>query len=238
MGRGTRTWWLWARAWGQSRGLSGQGLPQACVPPRCPHEVPPSPCRTPIKPVTAAPRVPGAGRGHRGLPGRGGNGGWGPGDTQGCRVRARVPPPPKRHPPQRPPIPVVPGKASESDSEPELLGGAAGPPRLKKRRKKNGGARGRSPPPAMAEEMAAIWGGSRGGPSLLQQRLGEGSGRLQGAVGSTLQQSYSTATAATHCLHLARLRLARHDLCAMAATVDIVTTCRLLPKVHRELPAL
>ncbi|KAM9591518.1 LOW QUALITY PROTEIN: biogenesis of lysosome-related organelles complex 1 subunit 3-like [Morphnus guianensis] len=153
-----------------------------------------------------------------------------------------------------PPLPrVVPGKASESDSEPELLGGAAGVPGAglkvpgeaseteEEEEEERGGQRPK-PPPAMAEETAAIWGG----PSLLQQRLGEGSGLLQGTVGSALRQSYSTATwplggalgrtqatAATHCL-----RLARRDLCAVAATVDIVTACRLLPKVRRELPAL
>ncbi|XP_063174614.1 biogenesis of lysosome-related organelles complex 1 subunit 3 [Chroicocephalus ridibundus] len=160
----------------------------------------------------------------------------------------------------RPPR-VVPGEASESDSEPELLGGATGgvpgaglkvpgeasETEEEEEEEEEGGERPK-PPPLLAEEPAVVWGG-RGGPSLLQQRLWEGSGRLRGAVGSALRQSYgsaarhlgglggalgraqATAAAAAHCL-----RLARRDLRAVAATVDIVTACRLLPDIR--LPAL
>ncbi|KAM6307753.1 biogenesis of lysosome-related organelles complex 1 subunit 3 [Podargus strigoides] len=160
------------------------------------------------------------------------------------------------HPPR-----VVPGKASESDSEPEVLGGAPrGPPGAglkvpgeasetdeeEEEEEDRGGAMPRGPP-AAAEDPVAVWGG----PSLLQQRLREGSGRLRGAVGSALRQSYgsaarhlgglggalgraqATAAAAAHCL-----RLARRDLRAVAATVDIVTACRLLPDIRGQLPVL
>ncbi|XP_074713511.1 biogenesis of lysosome-related organelles complex 1 subunit 3 [Strix uralensis] len=163
----------------------------------------------------------------------------------------------------RPPR-VVPGEASESDSEPELPGGASGgapgaglkvpgeasETEDEEEEEEEEGARQR-PPLALTEEPAAVWGGGRGGPSLLQQRLQEGSGRLRGAVGSALRQSYgraarhlgglggalgraqAAAAAAAHCL-----RLARRDLRAVAATVDIVTACRLLPDIRGQLPAL
>ncbi|XP_074875678.1 biogenesis of lysosome-related organelles complex 1 subunit 3 [Buteo buteo] len=166
------------------------------------------------------------------------------------------------------PLRVVPGEASESDSEPELLAGAAGgvpgaglkvpgeaseteEEEEEEKEEEEGGGQRPKLPPVTAEEPAAIWGGGQGGPSLLQQRLWEGSGRLRGAVGSALRQSYgtaarhlgglggalgraqATAAAAAHCL-----RLARRDLRAVAATVDIVTACRLLPEIRGELPAL
>ncbi|KAM9270454.1 LOW QUALITY PROTEIN: biogenesis of lysosome-related organelles complex 1 subunit 3 [Cariama cristata] len=158
----------------------------------------------------------------------------------------------------RPPR-VVPGEASESDSEPELPGGATGgaPAGLKvpgeaseteeEEEEEEGGAQRPKPPLVQAEEPAAVWGE----PSLLQQRLQEGTGRLRGAVGSALRQSYGTAArhlgglggalgraqagaaAAAH-----YLRLARRDLRAVAATVDIVVACRLLPDIRGQLPAL
>ncbi|XP_075302266.1 biogenesis of lysosome-related organelles complex 1 subunit 3 [Opisthocomus hoazin] len=158
---------------------------------------------------------------------------------------------------------VVPGEASESDSEPELLGGVPGgapgtglkvPGEASETSEEEGeedGGGQRPKPPSAAEEPAAVWGGAQGGPSLLQQRLLEGSGRLRGAVGSALRQSYGTAArvlgglggalgraqaaaaSAAHCL-----RLARRDLRAVAATVDIVTACRLLPDIRGELPPL
>ncbi|XP_074932420.1 biogenesis of lysosome-related organelles complex 1 subunit 3 [Phalacrocorax aristotelis] len=159
----------------------------------------------------------------------------------------------------RPPR-VVPGEASESDSEPELPGGATrGTPGIglkvpgeaseteeEEEEEEEERPKLTAVPP---EEPAAVWGGSRGDPSLLQQRLREGSGRLQGAVGSALRQSYgsaarhlgglggalgraqATAAAAADCL-----RLARRDLRAVAAAVEIVTACRLLPDIQGRLP--
>ncbi|XP_042653242.1 biogenesis of lysosome-related organelles complex 1 subunit 3 [Tyto alba] len=162
----------------------------------------------------------------------------------------------------RPPR-VVPGEASESDSEPELqVGASGGAPGAglkvpgeaseteEEEEEEEDGVQSTSPPPVLPEEPAPLWGGGRGGPSLLQQRLREGSGRLRGAVGSALRQSYggaarhlgglggalgraqAAAAAAAHCL-----RLARRDLRAVAATVDIVTGCHLLPEIRGELPA-
>ncbi|XP_075594780.1 biogenesis of lysosome-related organelles complex 1 subunit 3 [Balearica regulorum gibbericeps] len=161
----------------------------------------------------------------------------------------------------RPPR-VVPGEASESDSEPEVPGGASGgfpgtglkvpgeASETEEEEEEEGGERPK-PPQVSAEEPAPVWGYGRGGPSLFQQRLREGSGRLRGAVGGALRQSYgtaarnlgglggalgraqATAAAAAHCL-----RLARRDLRAVAATVDIVAACRLLPDIRGELPAL
>ncbi|KAJ7422693.1 biogenesis of lysosomal organelles complex 1 subunit 3 [Willisornis vidua] len=155
----------------------------------------------------------------------------------------------------RPPR-VVPGEASESDSEPELLVGTAGvapgaglkvPGEASETEEEEEEQRPKTPP-VLAEEPAAVWGDGRGGPSLLQQRLREGTGRLQGAVGSALRQSYGsaarslgglgaalgraqvTAAAAAHCL-----RLARRDLRAVADTIDIVTACRLLPDIRGQL---
>ncbi|KAM6038283.1 biogenesis of lysosome-related organelles complex 1 subunit 3 [Chlamydotis macqueenii] len=163
----------------------------------------------------------------------------------------------------RPPR-VVPGEASESDSEPELLGGAArGAPGTglkvpgeaseteEEEEEEEEEQQRPKTPPVLAEEPAAVWGGGRGDPSLMQQRLRAGSGRLRGAVGSALRQSYGSAArqlgglgeslgqaqaaaaAAAHCL-----RLARRDLRAVAAAVDIVTACRLLPDIRGPLPAL
>uniref|UniRef100_A0A8C4ULK8 Biogenesis of lysosome-related organelles complex 1 subunit 3 n=1 Tax=Falco tinnunculus TaxID=100819 RepID=A0A8C4ULK8_FALTI len=173
------------------------------------------------------------------------------------------PSPPQAMAAPRPPR-VVPGEASESDSEPEVLGGPWGSPGAglkvpgeaseteeEEEEEEEEGAQRPKTPPVVAEEPAAVWGYSRGGPSLLQQRLREGTGRLQGAVGNALRQSYgnaarhlgglegalgraqATAAAAAHCL-----RLARRDLRAVAATVDIVTACRLLPDIRGQLPAL
>ncbi|XP_062362400.1 biogenesis of lysosome-related organelles complex 1 subunit 3 [Cinclus cinclus] len=155
----------------------------------------------------------------------------------------------------RPPR-VVPGEASESDSEPELLVETAGeapgaglkvPGEASETEEEEEEEEEQRPktPPVPAEEPAAVWGG---GPSLLQQRLREGTGRLRGAVGSALRQSYGsaarslgglggalgraqvTAAAAAHCL-----RLARRDLRAVADTIDIVTGCHLLPDIRGQL---
>ncbi|OWK53045.1 biogenesis of lysosome-related organelles complex 1 subunit 3 [Lonchura striata] len=156
----------------------------------------------------------------------------------------------------RPPR-VVPGEASESDSEPELLvetGGEAPAAGLKvpgeaseteEEEEEEEEQQRPKTPPVLAEEPAAVWAG---GPSLLQQRLREGSARLRAAVGSALRQSYGgaarslgglegalgraqvTAAAAAHCL-----RLARRDLCAVADTIDIVTACQLLPDIRGQL---
>ncbi|XP_054035503.1 biogenesis of lysosome-related organelles complex 1 subunit 3-like [Dryobates pubescens] len=169
----------------------------------------------------------------------------------------------------RPPR-VVPGEASESDSEPELpAGGTGGVPGTGLKvpgeasetdEEEEEEERHRQPPespPVLAEEPAAVWGGvvgrgrAGGDPSLLQQRLREGSGRLRGAVGSALRLGYGSAArrlrglgaalgraqvsaaAAAHCL-----RLARRDLGAVAATVDIVAACTLLPDIGGGLPDL
>ncbi|KAF1593485.1 UNVERIFIED_CONTAM: hypothetical protein FQV15_0012716, partial [Eudyptes pachyrhynchus] len=89
----------------------------------------------------------------------------------------------------RPPR-VVPGEASESDSEPELPGGAAGgapgaglkvPGEASETEEEEEEEEEERPktPPVLAEEPAAVWGGGRGVPSLLQQRLQEGTGRLR-----------------------------------------------------------
>ncbi|XP_068065477.1 biogenesis of lysosome-related organelles complex 1 subunit 3 [Anomalospiza imberbis] len=156
----------------------------------------------------------------------------------------------------RPPR-VVPGEASESDSEPELLVETAGEApaaglkvpgeasETEEEEEEEEEQQRPKTPPVLAEEPAAVWGG---GPSLLQQRLREGTGRLRGAVGSALRQSYGsaarslgglegalgraqvTAAAAAHCL-----RLARRDLRAVADTIDIVTACRLLPDIRGQL---
>ncbi|XP_057230054.1 biogenesis of lysosome-related organelles complex 1 subunit 3 [Malurus melanocephalus] len=153
----------------------------------------------------------------------------------------------------RPPR-VVPGEASESDSEPELLVRAAGetpgaglkvPGEASETEEEEEDEQTPKSPPVLAEEPAAVWGS---GPSLLQQRLREGTGRLRGAVGSALRQSYGsaarslgglggalgraqvTAAAAAHCL-----RVARRDLHAVADTIDIVTACHLLPDIRGQL---
>ncbi|NXX51930.1 BL1S3 protein, partial [Tricholaema leucomelas] len=178
---------------------------------------------------------------------------------------------------------VVPGEASESDSEAELpLGAAGGVPGIGLKvpgeasetddEDEDDEEEERSfPSPSLphpkplsvppVEEPAAVWGSSSGGsgtgsgtgagsgPSLLQQRLREGSGRLRGAVGSALRLGYgsaarhlaglgqalgraqASAAAAAHCL-----RLARRDLSSVAATVDIVTACRLLPDIRCQPP--
>ena len=91
-------------------------------------------------------------------------------------------------------------------------------------------------------------GVSRGGPSLLQQRLGAGEGRLRGAMAEALGRSFSGAArlleglggplghaqagaaATAHCLCLVR-----RDLRAVAATVATITACHLLPDIRGEL---
>ncbi|XP_027755510.1 biogenesis of lysosome-related organelles complex 1 subunit 3 [Empidonax traillii] len=158
------------------------------------------------------------------------------------------------------PSTVVPGEASESDSEQELLVGAAGgapgaglkvpgeASETEEEEEEEEEEQGPKTSPVMAEEPAVVWGGGQGSPSLLQQRLREGTGRLRGAVGSALRQSYGSAArslgglegalgraqvaaaAAAHCL-----RLARRDLRAVADTIDIVTACRLLPDIRVQL---
>ncbi|KAM6032953.1 biogenesis of lysosome-related organelles complex 1 subunit 3 [Theristicus caerulescens] len=158
----------------------------------------------------------------------------------------------------RPPR-VVPGEASESDSEPEppgrgaAAGGTPGPglkvPGEASETEDEEEEERPQTPLASPEEPAAVWGSGRGPPSLLQQRLRAGSGRLRGAVGRALRQSYGSAArglgglegalgraqaataAAADCL-----RLARRDLRAVAAAVDIVTACRLLPDIRGQLP--
>ncbi|NXI38589.1 BL1S3 protein, partial [Galbula dea] len=89
---------------------------------------------------------------------------------------------------------VVPGEASESDSEPELPGavsrgapgtglkvpGEASETEEEEEEEEEEQEEPRpKPPQVLVEEPAAVWGGGRGGPSLLQQRLQESSGRLQ-----------------------------------------------------------
>ncbi|XP_030330840.1 biogenesis of lysosome-related organelles complex 1 subunit 3 [Strigops habroptila] len=136
---------------------------------------------------------------------------------------------------QRPPPGVVPGEASESDSDPE-------PPR--------GGGTGLKLPGEASESDEEVEArrappAGRADPSLLQQRLRAGAQHLGGAVvhalrrgygraargaaglGAALAQAQSGAAAAAHCL-----RVARGDLRAVAAAVDIVTACRLLPDVR------
>ncbi|XP_065715487.1 biogenesis of lysosome-related organelles complex 1 subunit 3 [Patagioenas fasciata] len=145
---------------------------------------------------------------------------------------------------------VVPGEASESDSEPELPGGIPGA---------GGGGAGLKVPGEASEtddEEDAVGGGkpspprvldegSRGVPSLLQQRLWGGAGRLRGAVGGAVRGGWvsasrrlgalagrlgsaqAAAAAVTH-----GLREARRDLRHLADTVDIVVACRLLPEIR------
>ncbi|XP_031467955.1 LOW QUALITY PROTEIN: biogenesis of lysosome-related organelles complex 1 subunit 3-like [Phasianus colchicus] len=145
---------------------------------------------------------------------------------------------------------LVLGEASESDSEPEPEGGAAGTP-----------AAGLKVPGEASEteeeeeeDSAArvpLPGVSRGGPSLLQQRLGAGEGRLgrlRGAMaealggsfggaarlleglGGPLGQAPAGAAATAHCLCLVR-----RDLRAVSATVATITACHLLPDICGEL---
>lgn len=179
-----------------------------------------------------------------------------PGSPRSPRCRPLTHPcPPQAMAAPRPPR-VVPGEASESDSEPELLVETAGeapaaglkvPGEASETDEEEEEEEEQRPktPPVLAEEPAAVWGG---GPSLLQQRLREGTGRLRGAVGSALRHSYGsaarslgglggalgraqvTAAAAAHCL-----RLARRDLRAVADTIDIVTACHLLPDIRGQL---
>ncbi|XP_068766507.1 biogenesis of lysosome-related organelles complex 1 subunit 3 [Struthio camelus] len=165
---------------------------------------------------------------------------------------------------------VVPGEASETDSDSELyaapacaaLAGLKVPGEASEtdtEEEEEAAARPKGPLPAphlpplvverspevATEEKAAPWGGS-----LLQQRLLEGNARLRGDVGSALRQGY--AAAARHLGALAAplgraqaavagashsLRLARRDLRAVAATVDIVAGCSLLPDIGGRLPA-
>ncbi|XP_064359065.1 biogenesis of lysosome-related organelles complex 1 subunit 3 [Dromaius novaehollandiae] len=170
---------------------------------------------------------------------------------------------------------VVPGEASESDSDSELgpapastapagikVPGEASETDSEEEEEEEGGARpkGALPAPALPplrveRSPAAVpvpvpaavpvpWGGS-----LLQQRLLEGNARLRGAVGGAVGQGYAAAArhlgalaaplrraqaAATGASH--SLRLARRDLRAVAAAVDIVAGCGLLPDIRGDLP--
>ncbi|XP_065520483.1 biogenesis of lysosome-related organelles complex 1 subunit 3 [Lathamus discolor] len=143
---------------------------------------------------------------------------------------------------QRPPPGLVPGEASESDSDPELPvgGGCVGlkvpgeASESEEEEEEEEGPDSRGAPPA---------GGAD--PSLLQQRLRAGARRLGGAVaraarggfwraargaaglGAGLARAQLRAAATAHCL-----RAARRDLRAVAAAVDIVTACTLLPDVR------
>ncbi|XP_021239439.1 biogenesis of lysosome-related organelles complex 1 subunit 3 isoform X2 [Numida meleagris] len=141
---------------------------------------------------------------------------------------------------------LVLGEASESDSEPEPGGNAAETP-----------AAGLKVPGEASEteeeeeEGAArvpLPGVSRGAPSLLQQWLRVGEGRLRGTVaealgcafsraarlleglGGPLGQAQAGAAATAHCLCLVR-----RDLHAVAATVATIAACRLLPDIRGEL---
>lgn len=134
---------------------------------------------------------------------------------------------------------VVLGEASESDSEPEPGGTAAGTRAVGLK------VPGEASETEEEEEEDGVSrvplpGVSRGGTSLLQQRLGAGEGRLRGAMaealgrgfsgaarlleglGGPLGQAQAGAAATAHCLCLVR-----RDLRAVAATVATVTTCRL-----------
>ena len=106
---------------------------------------------------------------------------------------------------------------------------------------RGGGGRGQCGPDAAAR-------GVQGGPSLLQQRLGAGEGRLRGAMAEALGHSFSGAArlleglggplghaqagaaATAHCLCLVR-----RDVRAVAATVATITACHLLPDIRGEL---
>ncbi|XP_065586520.1 biogenesis of lysosome-related organelles complex 1 subunit 3 [Cyrtonyx montezumae] len=142
---------------------------------------------------------------------------------------------------------LVMGEASESDSEPEPGGNAAhtlaaglkvpGEASETEEEEEEEDGATRVPLPGMSRE-----------PSLLQQRLGAGEGRLRGAVAEALGRSFSAAArlleslggplgqaqagaaATAHCLCLVR-----RDLRVVAATVATVTACRLLPNIRGEL---
>ncbi|KAM6288895.1 LOW QUALITY PROTEIN: biogenesis of lysosome-related organelles complex 1 subunit 3 [Aegotheles albertisi] len=149
---------------------------------------------------------------------------------------------------------VVPGEASESDSEPGgswggtpgvglKVPGEASETDEEEEEEEGGGGGARAEPPPGAGGPHGGPGGGGGVPSLLQQRLGRGGGRLRGGVGRALAMGYgaarrlgglggalgraqATAATAGHCL-----RVARGDLRGVAATIDIVTACRLLPDI-------
>ncbi|XP_042667058.1 biogenesis of lysosome-related organelles complex 1 subunit 3 [Centrocercus urophasianus] len=141
---------------------------------------------------------------------------------------------------------LVPGEASESDSEPEPGGSAAGT--LAAGLKVPGEAS--ETEEEEDEDSAArvpLPGVSRESPSLLQQRLGAGEGRLRGAMAEALGRSFNGAArlleglggplgraragaaATAHCLCLVR-----RDLRAVAAAVATVTACQLLPDIRVE----
>lgn len=142
---------------------------------------------------------------------------------------------------------LVPGEASESDLEPEPGGSAAGPPAAGL---KVPGEASETEEEEEEEGRAArvpLPGVPRGGPSLLQQRLGAGEGRLRSAMAEALGRGFSGAArlleglggplgraragaaATAHCLCLVH-----RDLRAVAATVATVAACRLLPDIRGE----
>ncbi|XP_042749067.1 biogenesis of lysosome-related organelles complex 1 subunit 3-like, partial [Lagopus leucura] len=144
---------------------------------------------------------------------------------------------------------LVPGEASESDSEPEPEpgGSAAGPPAAGLKLPGEASETEEEEEEEEEEDRAArvlLPGVPRGGPSLLQQRLGAGEGRLRGAMaealgrgfsgaarlleglGGPLGRSRAGAAATAHCLCLVR-----RDLRTVAATV---AACRLLPDIRGE----
>ncbi|OXB54826.1 hypothetical protein ASZ78_003119 [Callipepla squamata] len=146
---------------------------------------------------------------------------------------------------------LVPGEASESDSEPEPGGSAARSPAAGLKVPGEASETEEEEEEEEEEEDGATRAPLRGaprGPSLLQQRLGAGEGRLRGAVAEALGRSFSAAArlldglgrplgqaragaaATAHCLCLVR-----RDLRAVAATVATVTACRLLPDLRGEL---
>ncbi|KAM9514351.1 biogenesis of lysosome-related organelles complex 1 subunit 3 [Guaruba guarouba] len=137
---------------------------------------------------------------------------------------------------QRPPRGPIPGEASESDSDPELpLGGGRVGVKVP----------GEASESEESEEEPGAPPAGGADPSLLQQRLRAGARRLGGAVaraarggfrgaargaagvGAGLARAQLRAAAAAHCL-----RAARRDLRAVAAAVDIVAACTLLPDVR------
>ncbi|KYO22274.1 biogenesis of lysosome-related organelles complex 1 subunit 3 [Alligator mississippiensis] len=147
----------------------------------------------------------------------------------------------------------VPGEASETDDEDEgegergaaALPGPALPPLVVVR-----GEEPRAPPGA--EEKPALRGQARHRgrySSLLQQRLADSNARLCGHVGGAVRQGYGAAAARigslTAQLGAAQsgiidashsVRLALDDLRALAARIDIVTGCSLLPDLRPGLP--
>jgi len=142
---------------------------------------------------------------------------------------------------------LVLGEASESDSEPEPGGNTAGTPAVGLKVPGEASETEEEEEEDSAARMP-LPGVSRGGPSLLQQRLGAGEGRLRGAMAEALGRSFSGAArlleglggplgraqagaaATAHCLCLVR-----RDVRAVAATVATITACHLLPDIRGEL---